>query len=91
MNGLQSFQKLEQLNHMQPFRFWNKAWLSSNKPISKQELKTKKLIEVEDKNENFYSRERLIEFLNRCKSPLHYKSFALLLYLHSLVCEKVKH
>lgn len=41
-------------------------------------IKTKKLIKVEDKDENFYTREQLIEFLNCCRLSLHYKSFALL-------------
>ena len=56
-----------------------RGYLQSN-PFTHIEtrIKTKKLIEMEDKNENFYTRERLIEFLNCCKSSLHYKSFALL-------------
>ncbi|QPQ34419.1 site-specific integrase [Lysinibacillus sp. JNUCC-52] len=41
-------------------------------------IKTKKLIEVEDKDENFYTREQLIEFLKCCELSLHFKSFALL-------------
>lgn len=41
-------------------------------------IKTKKLIEVNEKDENFYTREQLIEFLNCCELSLHYKSFALL-------------
>lgn len=40
--------------------------------------KPKKLIEEEERNENFYTREQLIEFLGFCKSSLHYKSYALL-------------
>ena len=41
-------------------------------------IKTRKLIEVEEKAENFYTREQLITFLNCCKQSLHYKSYALL-------------
>lgn len=41
-------------------------------------IKTKKLIEVEQKVENFYTREQLIEFLKCCKSSLHYRAFTLL-------------
>ncbi|KGR75840.1 site-specific integrase [Ureibacillus sinduriensis] len=41
-------------------------------------IKTKKLIEAEDKDENFYNREQLIDFLKCCQLSLHYKSFALL-------------
>lgn len=33
---------------------------------------------MEDKDENFYTREQLIEFLNYSKLSLHYKSFTLL-------------
>lgn len=46
-------------------------------------IKTKKLIEAEDKDENFYTREQLIEFLKCCKLSLPYKSFALLRLLAS--------
>lgn len=39
---------------------------------------TRKVAEVEEKVENFYTREQLIEFLNCCEQSLHYKSFTLL-------------
>ena len=41
-------------------------------------VKTRKVIEIEEKVENFYTREQLIEFLNCCEQSLHYKSFTLL-------------
>lgn len=41
-------------------------------------IKTRKVDEVEEKAENFYTREQLIEFLNCCEQSLHYKSFTLL-------------
>lgn len=41
-------------------------------------IKARKLIEADEKVENFYTREQLIEFLHCCEQSLHYKSFTLL-------------
>lgn len=41
-------------------------------------VKTRNGIKIEEKAENFYTREQLIEFLNCCELSLHYKSFTLL-------------
>lgn len=41
-------------------------------------IKPKKTIAIEKKNENFYTREQLNEFLSHCEQSLHYKAFTLL-------------
>ncbi|MEC1304289.1 site-specific integrase [Lysinibacillus capsici] len=41
-------------------------------------IKPKKTIAIDEKNENFYTREQLNEFLSHCEQSLHYKSFTLL-------------
>ncbi|WP_305143797.1 site-specific integrase [Lysinibacillus sp. FSL M8-0337] len=41
-------------------------------------IKPKKTITIDEKNENFYTREQLNEFLSHCEQSLHYKSFTLL-------------
>ncbi len=41
-------------------------------------FKTRNVIDAEEKKENFYTREQLIEFLNCCEKSLHYKPFTLL-------------
>ncbi len=77
MNGSKIIQNIEFLNHMQQgfFSFAIKHDFIQNNPMKLVEVPRKIDVPTDEENENFYTKEELIQFLNCAKDYGNYQAF----------------